>query len=72
MQIYIHEVDSVELAVEYLSNGNSRTLRIMHGGGELELLMYGKTESVALLPRAADFKNYDGVALQSSTDQIEF
>lgn len=52
----IHRVEKIELAVEYPSNGNSRTIRITSASGEFELVIYGETDSLAGLPKAKDYR----------------
>lgn len=57
---HVHDVIAVELAGTYLSNGNSRTIRITTRDFQaheatLEITLFGATEAVDALPRAADF-----------------
>ncbi len=60
--ISIHDVKSIELVSEFPTNSNSRTIRITadQSGTEVafELTVYGATDSLDLLPRAAGFQTY--------------
>lgn len=56
MQLSIHNVERIELARTYPSNGNSRTLRIVHRDGhEFEITVYGKTDTLDALPKSAGY-----------------
>ena len=60
--ISIHDVKAIELVSAFPANSNSRTIRITANqyGAEvaLELTVYGDTDALDLLPRAAGFQTY--------------
>lgn len=58
MHLMIHRVERIELSSVYPENGNSKTLRIVHKGGELELTVYGDTDALDALPRSEDFREF--------------
>jgi hypothetical protein len=59
MQLSIHNVTAIELATSYKANGNSRTIRISYSSeienGGFDLVVYGETDALDALPKAADF-----------------
>lgn len=60
----IHSVASVEFKKRFVSNGRCRSLVIKSvnfdgGAQEIEISLFGNTEDLELLPRAADFIDCD-------------
>ncbi|KQT52181.1 MULTISPECIES: hypothetical protein [unclassified Aureimonas] len=54
--LMIHGVTAVELTSAMPDNGNSRTLTISTADGELSITLFGSTDALEGLPRAARFR----------------
>lgn len=62
MQLTIHNVEKIEFCSSYLSNGNSRAIRITNDEGvSFEITAFGKTDAIAALPKADDFTDLEKV-----------
>lgn len=60
MEIKIHDVSSVTLSAEYLSNARQRVIRIETTEGEIcEITLFGNTDDVKHLPMADEYVDYD-------------
>ena len=61
IDVSVHRVERVELSRRYVSNGSSRTIRIIHSSGEaFEMTFYGNgAASLDLLPKAEYFREVE-------------
>lgn len=57
MNMSFHGIANIELVKVFADNCNSRTIRITSiKGEEVEIVLYGETDALDVLPRSNDFR----------------
>lgn len=73
MNLTIHNVEKIEFCSSYSSNCNHRAIRVTDTtGASFEIALYGNTDILEALPKAADFRDLEraGASSQAALGQF--